>query len=68
MEAFLQVHNQTLPLQPMPNFDACTKNAIAVFETNDPLADLIEVPVVLKVTGKPIIVVNPTTVDFGSLW
>ena len=23
---------------------------------------------VLKVTGKPIIVVNPTTVDFGSLW
>jgi subtilisin family serine protease len=50
------------------NFNAGTRNAIAVFETNDPLAPTLEVPVELTITGAPRIVVSQTALDFGTVW
>jgi subtilisin family serine protease len=50
------------------DFFAGTKHAIVTLNTNDPLANVIEVPVNLTITGTPKISVNPTSLDFGDVW
>ena len=50
------------------NLYASTKQAVAVFQTNDPLATLLEVPVELTVHGTPVIEVSSTSLDFGTVW
>jgi subtilisin family serine protease len=49
-------------------FNAGIKSAVAVFETNDPLATVIEVPVELTVTGSPVIQLSDQSLDFGTVW
>ena len=47
---------------------AGTKRAIVCFDTNDPLAKVLEFPVVLTVTGDPEIATDKKSLDFGELW
>jgi len=47
---------------------AGTKRAVVCFETNDPLAKVLEFPVELKVTGDPEIETDMKSIDFGELW
>jgi subtilisin family serine protease/alpha-tubulin suppressor-like RCC1 family protein/uncharacterized membrane protein len=50
------------------NLTAGTKRAIVCFETNDPLAKVLEFPVKLTVTGDPKIATDKKSLDFGELW
>ena len=50
------------------NLNAGSKKAIVSFRTNDPLAETIEIPVHLTVTGQPKIEVNPNHLSFGEVW
>ena len=50
------------------NLVAGTKKAIVAYRTNDPLAETIEIPVHLTVTGQPKIEVNPKHLSFGEVW
>jgi subtilisin family serine protease len=45
-----------------------TKRAVVCFETNDPLAKVLEIPVELKVTGEPQIATDKKSLDFEKLW
>ena len=57
--------NQSYP-DNAENLVAGTKQAVVSLKTNDPLAQTIEVPVHLTITGTPEIEVDPTYVSFGS--
>ena len=50
------------------NLTAGTKRAVACFDTNDPLAKVLEFPVVLTVTGDPEIATDKKDLDFGEVW
>jgi subtilisin family serine protease len=47
---------------------AGTKRAIVCFETNDPLARVLEIPVEVTVTGEPEIALDKTSLNFGEIW
>ena len=40
---------------------------MVVLETNDPVASIIEVPVELTITGKPVIELSANSLDFGTV-
>tara|TARA_B100001057_G_scaffold220615_1_gene220994 strand:- start:2917 stop:12516 length:9600 start_codon:yes stop_codon:yes gene_type:complete len=50
------------------NLTAGSKRAIVCFETNDPLAKVLEFTVVLTVTGDPEIATDKKSLDFDELW
>lgn len=48
--------------------NAGTKRAVVCFETNDPLAKILEIAVEVTIMGEPEIETDKKSLDFGELW